>query len=190
VSGATTRVGFAGIGRMGRAMAGNLLRAGFPLLVWNRTAERCTPLVEQGATAAAEPTALAAVDALVTMVSDAAAARAVLASDTEATPRALTAAARAGGPAVAPGVGSVPEVVADGRTGLLAPADAAALARQVLVLLRDGELRHRLGAAAASRAALHFGAERLVADTERVYTDLAVAHGWWSAVPSTAQGNR
>ena len=34
-------VGFAGIGRMGLAMARNVLGAGFPLVVWNRTAARC-----------------------------------------------------------------------------------------------------------------------------------------------------
>jgi 3-hydroxyisobutyrate dehydrogenase len=45
---------------MGLAMARNLLGAGFPLVVWNRTAERCTPLVGAGARAAAEPAALAA----------------------------------------------------------------------------------------------------------------------------------
>lgn len=71
-------VGFAGIGRMGRAMARNLLAAGFPLVVWNRTAERCTPLVDAGARAVAEPAALAAADIVVTMVSDGQAARSVL----------------------------------------------------------------------------------------------------------------
>ena len=70
--------GFAGIGRMGFAMARNVRRAGFPLAVWNRTAERCTPLVAEGATAAGEPAALASADAVVTMVSDGAAVRAVL----------------------------------------------------------------------------------------------------------------
>ena len=71
-------VGFAGIGRMGLAMARNLLGAGFPLVVWNRTAERCIPLVDAGATAAAEPAALAAADVVVTMVSDGQAAWSVL----------------------------------------------------------------------------------------------------------------
>jgi 3-hydroxyisobutyrate dehydrogenase-like beta-hydroxyacid dehydrogenase len=71
-------VGFAGIGRMGLAMARNLLGAGFPLVVWNRTAERCIPLVDAGARAAAEPAALAAADAVVTMVSDGQAAWSVL----------------------------------------------------------------------------------------------------------------
>jgi 3-hydroxyisobutyrate dehydrogenase-like beta-hydroxyacid dehydrogenase len=71
-------VGFAGIGRMGFAMARNLLAAGFPLVVWNRTAERCVPLVDAGARAAAEPRGLADAEVVVTMVSDGRAARAVL----------------------------------------------------------------------------------------------------------------
>lgn len=63
---------------MGAAMARNLLDACFPLVVWNRTAERCTPLVDAGATRADEPAALAAADVVVTMVSDGRAARSVL----------------------------------------------------------------------------------------------------------------
>ena len=63
---------------MGLAMARNLLAAGFPLVVWNRTAERCTPLVVAGAKAVAEPRGLAADDVVVTMVSDGRAARSVL----------------------------------------------------------------------------------------------------------------
>jgi 3-hydroxyisobutyrate dehydrogenase-like beta-hydroxyacid dehydrogenase len=71
-------VGFAGIGRMGLPMARNVLGAGFPLVVWNRTAERCAPLVEAGARIATEPQALAAAEVVVTMVSDGQAARSVL----------------------------------------------------------------------------------------------------------------
>jgi 3-hydroxyisobutyrate dehydrogenase len=62
-------IGFAGIGRMGLAMARNLLGAGFSLVVWNRTAERCSPLVDIGARVAAAPAALAAADVVVTMSS-------------------------------------------------------------------------------------------------------------------------
>ena len=71
-------VGFAGIGRMGLAMARNVLGAGFPLVVWNRTPERCAPLVAAGATAAADPAGLAVADVVVTMVSDGQAAHSVL----------------------------------------------------------------------------------------------------------------
>jgi len=59
-------------------MARKLLRAGFPLLVWNRTAERCATLVEEGADAVSEPGSLAAADVVVTMLTDGRAARAVL----------------------------------------------------------------------------------------------------------------
>jgi 3-hydroxyisobutyrate dehydrogenase-like beta-hydroxyacid dehydrogenase len=74
-------VGFAGIGRMGLPMARNILAAGFPLVVWNRTPERCAPLVDGGATAVAAPAELAAADIVVTMLSDGAAVRAVLVDD-------------------------------------------------------------------------------------------------------------
>ena len=60
---------------MGYAMARSLLAAGFPLVVWNRTADRCFPLVEAGATAASEPSGLASAEVVVTMVSDGQAAR-------------------------------------------------------------------------------------------------------------------
>lgn len=48
----TPRTGFAGLGTMGTPMALNLVRAGTPLMVWNRTAERCAPLAESGAVVA------------------------------------------------------------------------------------------------------------------------------------------
>jgi 3-hydroxyisobutyrate dehydrogenase-like beta-hydroxyacid dehydrogenase len=63
---------------MGLPMARNVLRAGFPLLVWNRSAERCASLVEEGAQAAREPVSLAAADVVVTMLTDGRAAQAVL----------------------------------------------------------------------------------------------------------------
>jgi 3-hydroxyisobutyrate dehydrogenase-like beta-hydroxyacid dehydrogenase len=71
-------VGFAGLGRMGLAMAGNVLRAGFPLTVYNRSSGRADALVEEGARAVDTPADLCACDLVITMVSDAAAARAVL----------------------------------------------------------------------------------------------------------------
>jgi 3-hydroxyisobutyrate dehydrogenase-like beta-hydroxyacid dehydrogenase len=59
-------------------MARNVLAAGFPLVVWNRTPERCAPLVDAGARGAGHAVELAEADVVVTMVSDGAAARAVL----------------------------------------------------------------------------------------------------------------
>ena len=64
-------VGFIGLGLMGRPMVANLLKAGFAVTVWNRTASRMQPLVELGATAGKNPRELAAAsDVLITIVSD------------------------------------------------------------------------------------------------------------------------
>lgn len=65
------RVGVVGLGTMGGAMAANLARAGFPLVVWNRTAGRTRELEELGATVAETPAALAArSDVVLVCVSD------------------------------------------------------------------------------------------------------------------------
>lgn len=61
------RVGFIGLGIMGQGMAHNLLKAGFPLTVWNRTAGRTEPLVDAGAVAASTPAAVA-VDCDITFI--------------------------------------------------------------------------------------------------------------------------
>ncbi len=53
-------VGFVGLGVMGQPMALNLLRAGHPLTVYNRTAGRAAPLAEAGASVAVSPQAVAA----------------------------------------------------------------------------------------------------------------------------------
>lgn len=71
-------IGFAGLGRMGLPMARNILRAGFPLTVYNRTSDRAAALVAEGARAVDGPAGLGGCDVVVTMVSDAVAARSVL----------------------------------------------------------------------------------------------------------------
>ncbi|MCB0044850.1 MAG: NAD(P)-dependent oxidoreductase [Caldilineaceae bacterium] len=65
------RIGFIGLGIMGQGMARNLLRAGFPVRVWNRTAARMEPLLEAGAEAGESPAHVAArCDIIVVCVSD------------------------------------------------------------------------------------------------------------------------
>lgn len=72
------RIGFAGMGRMGAAMAGRLLTFGHEVTVWNRTATKTAPLAAAGAKVAATPTALAsASDMVFTILTDAAAIDAV-----------------------------------------------------------------------------------------------------------------
>ena len=53
------RVGFIGLGIMGKPMALNLLKAGFAVTVYNRTPQRVAPLREAGAAVAASPADLA-----------------------------------------------------------------------------------------------------------------------------------
>jgi 3-hydroxyisobutyrate dehydrogenase-like beta-hydroxyacid dehydrogenase len=68
-----------GLGRMGSEIAGSLLRAGFPVVVYNRTAEKTRPLVEAGAKAVATPAAAArAAKVVVTSLMDDASISAVI----------------------------------------------------------------------------------------------------------------
>jgi 3-hydroxyisobutyrate dehydrogenase-like beta-hydroxyacid dehydrogenase len=63
------KIGFMGLGIMGAAMAGNLLKAGFPVMVYNRSREKAEPLGGQGATIAAHPRDLAEkTDIIIAMV--------------------------------------------------------------------------------------------------------------------------
>src|SRR4051812_11744038 len=66
------RVAFLGLGRMGRPMAANIARAGYPLTVWNRTAGPATELAADGrATAAASPAdAVRTADVVISMLAD------------------------------------------------------------------------------------------------------------------------
>jgi 3-hydroxyisobutyrate dehydrogenase len=52
-------IGFVGLGRMGQAMVGRLLAAGFPVVVYNRTEAKAAEVLERGARWVASPQALA-----------------------------------------------------------------------------------------------------------------------------------
>jgi 3-hydroxyisobutyrate dehydrogenase len=72
------RVGVAGLGKMGAAIAARLIECGHDVIVWNRSADKAKPLSEAGATVAASPANLAAqADTIVTILTDAAAINAV-----------------------------------------------------------------------------------------------------------------
>jgi glycosyltransferase involved in cell wall biosynthesis len=100
----------------------------------------------------------------------------VLTSDNEGMPVSLIEAALCGLPAVATDVGSVSEVVLDGRSGWLCPPDVDALTAAVDAALRSADLR-AFGEAARAHAAASFSRDRLVADTERLYEELAAEKG-------------
>lgn len=64
-------IGFIGLGTMGAPMASNLLKAGYPVTVFNRTASKTAPLAKQGAATASSPReAAASADVVITMVSN------------------------------------------------------------------------------------------------------------------------
>lgn len=76
------KYGFLGIGIMGQAMAKNLISAGLDVTVWNRTKEKCSPLVDLGAHLGASPGEVTAqCDITFAMVSDPAAAAALFFDD-------------------------------------------------------------------------------------------------------------
>lgn len=65
------RIGFIGLGIMGRPMAENLLRAGYPLVVYNRSPEKVMALVEEGAQGADNPAQVAdQSDVVITILPD------------------------------------------------------------------------------------------------------------------------
>jgi glycosyltransferase involved in cell wall biosynthesis len=98
----------------------------------------------------------------------------LLTSLSEGIPLSLIEAMGAGLPVVATRVGGVPEVVEEGRTGLLAPAgDDEQLAGLILRLAADPELRERLGQAGRERAVEFFSEDRMVASYDQIYHDLA-----------------
>lgn len=75
-----------------------------------------------------------------------------------------------GRPVVAAAGGALLELVADGETGLLVPPrDAPALREAVQRLLRDPDLRERLGRAARARARERFGWDAVIDQTLETY---------------------
>lgn len=74
----STNVAILGLGTMGSGMAANLLKAGFPLAVYNRTAAKAQPLVDAGARLASTPAdAARGASVVISMLADDAASRAV-----------------------------------------------------------------------------------------------------------------
>ncbi len=97
----------------------------------------------------------------------------LLTSLSEGIPLALIEAMAAGLPVVSTDVGGVPEVVEDGRTGLLAPpAGHAALGESILRLADDPALRRSMGAAGRERAAAVFSDRRMHDAYLRLYREM------------------
>jgi L-malate glycosyltransferase len=99
----------------------------------------------------------------------------VMSSVTEGLGTSLLDAMACGKPIVATTAGGMPEVVADGRTGLLVPPrDHTTMAEALIKLLTDPALRAEMGAAGLARVRTRFSAERMVQDTLDVYKRVAL----------------
>jgi glycosyltransferase involved in cell wall biosynthesis len=96
----------------------------------------------------------------------------VLTSDNEGTPLSLIQAGMAGLPVVTTNVGSVPEVVLEGLTGIVTGLDIQELAAALEKLINDKVLRSKFGAAAQEFTLSNFGVKRLVHDHEVLYKKL------------------
>lgn len=125
------KIGFIGLGIMGRPMALNLLKGGHRVTVWARRAESMAPLIEAGASAAtsAGATALGA-DLIISMVADAPDVAEVMAAVAAVAPAGLVAvdmstiapaaARRIGESLAAAGVDFVDAPVSGGEVGAIA----------------------------------------------------------------------
>jgi len=99
----------------------------------------------------------------------------VMSSVTEGLGTSLLDAMAAGKPIVGTRAGGIPEVVADGETGILVePRDHVAMADAIVRLLKDETLRRQMGDAGRARARSLFSAERMVQNTLKVYERVAL----------------
>lgn len=98
----------------------------------------------------------------------------VLTSDNEGTPLSLIQAGMAGLPVVTTNVGSVSEVVIHGQTGFVTSPNISELADYVTELVKDADVRTKLGKAAQDFTLTHFGVSRLVKNHEELYRKLLI----------------
>ncbi|MBI2374618.1 MAG: glycosyltransferase family 4 protein [Deltaproteobacteria bacterium] len=94
-------------------------------------------------------------------------------SRSEGVPRVTLEAMSVGAAIVSTRVGGIPEVLSDGRTGVLVPGDSTdALTRATIELLDDADRRRALGEAARVEVANRFGLDRMVNEFEELYTSV------------------
>jgi len=96
----------------------------------------------------------------------------VLTSDSEGTPLSLIQAGMARLPVVTTRVGSVPEVILEGVTGIITNLDVQEIADALEKLAKSAELRAQMGASAQEFTLANFGVKRLVSDHEVLYKKL------------------
>jgi len=174
-------VGFLGLGRMGRPMALNLVKAGHRVRVWNRSAEAAEALRAHGAEPVATPAEAFRGDAAVTMLADDAALRAVIVegglldqaekpglhigTSTISVALAEELAAvhgRAGVPYVSAPVFGRPDVAEMGKLNILAAGPDEAIARAQPLLDAMGAKTWRFGEAPARANAVKLAGNMMI----------------------------
>jgi glycosyltransferase involved in cell wall biosynthesis len=103
----------------------------------------------------------------------------VLCTHFEGLPLVILEAMARGRPVVATAVDGIPEIVLEGRTGLLHPhGDAETLASRLLSLLEDGAFAARIGGAGREFVKMEWSRERFAANMARLYGDvLGISEG-------------
>ncbi|MFT3873578.1 MAG: NAD(P)-dependent oxidoreductase [Nocardioides sp.] len=191
-----TTVAWVGLGRMGVVMAGRLLAADTPLSVWNRTAAKCAPLVELGATQLHSVADAASSDVVFSMVLDDGALAALHDPATGlfsgppaqrsvrvwidgstvspvAAETAAAAAAAAGVAYVSAPISGNPGVVESGNAIFAVSGDPAALDTAEELCLRIGRLVHRVGSRAEANV-VKLCTNALLAVTMQTIAEIAV----------------
>lgn len=103
---------------------------------------------------------------------------AVLPSMAEGLPNAVLEYLAAGLPTITSRVGGNDEIVEDGKTGLLVPPEnSGALAQGLLRLMRDPDFAVALGKRGREYVASHFSFERMIENTDQLYTELLRSRG-------------
>jgi 3-hydroxyisobutyrate dehydrogenase-like beta-hydroxyacid dehydrogenase len=159
-------VGIAGLGRMGHPIAANILEAGFPTIVWNRTRDKAADLLARGAIWAENPGAMTqTTDIVLSSLTDPTAVESVyfgadglldrvragtilvdLSTGSPALARRIAAAARERGAAFldAPVAGSI-KAATDAQLGIMVGGDRAAFERCQAVFAAIGKAAFYLG---------------------------------------------
>jgi len=192
-------IGFIGLGKMGKAMVGNLIAAGHKVRVWNRSPEPVKELVAKGAEAASRPADTAHGEFLLTMLANDAAVRAVileqgvleaakpglihlnLATISVTLAQELAQAHRQRGiEYIAAPVFGRPEAAAAAKLNVVVAGDAAAIARAQPVLSAIGQKTWPVGDKAESANAVKIAGNFMIAsaiETMGEAVALVRAHG-------------
>uniref|UniRef100_UPI0024542079 NAD(P)-dependent oxidoreductase n=1 Tax=Nocardia brasiliensis TaxID=37326 RepID=UPI0024542079 len=157
----THQVGFIGLGKMGAALAGRLLDAGYDVTVWSRTAGKADELLARGATLADRPEDAIATGTVFSMLSNEEAVRQVFTADrirsapagfvhinhATISPAAAREFAAAGGDYLSAPVIGRPEAVVAGQLAVLISGEEDVRAAAAPVLAPHGRRVWGIGAA-------------------------------------------